>query len=47
MIAFWKKHIMIVIEFSKVSVGLLFTGNDAKQIFDIKTRQINSVFFFI
>ena len=28
----------IVIEFSKVSVGLLFTGKDAKQIFDIKTR---------
>ena len=37
----------IVIEFLKVSVGLLFTGNDAKQIFDIKTRQINSVIFFI
>jgi hypothetical protein len=28
-------------------VGLLFTENDAKQIFDIKTREINSVIFFI
>ena len=36
-----------MIGFSKVPVGLLFTGKDAEQIFDSITRKVNSVIFFI